>query len=179
MSNLVVMPKTDWASALNTLRAKTNTSAPIKSGELASILSSLNMVGMQVKKIASGTFIPASATSSVSHGLGEIPNFFVVMADKMDLSAASFEKRRLDFSGGVYMGQGTTSSCGSFGWGAGYSNITTTDVKTIHVDSTNLPSTGITLASVLTSSQIKLPWMSANDVGRTFYWVAGVVNRTN
>lgn len=179
MSKHVVMPKSDWQAILDAVRTKMQSSDLIKSGELAAIISTFNMVGGQLKAVASGTFTVASTSTAqtINHGLGEIPNFFVVMADKLDLSQ-DYDNRLVDYVAAVYMGAGTTSSCGTYGFGLGYSNITSTDVKTVHRDdSTSVPSGGIKLSQVLTAEQITPLGHGYYAAGHTYHWIAGVVNR--
>lgn len=181
MSKHVVMPKSDWQAILDAVRAKMQSSDLIKSGELAAIISTFNMVGGQLKAVASGTFTVAStsSTQTINHGLGVIPNFFVVMADTLDLSQ-SYENRLVDYIAAVYMGEGTTSSCGTYGFGLGYNRITSTDVRTVHRDdATDVSGGGVRLSEIATSSQIKMHSWGFYAAGRTYHWIAGVVNRTN
>lgn len=195
MSELVVMPKIDWVAILNSVRAKTYSDDPIKSGELAAILDNLSTLdfGASFTKFATGTVTLTSDVMQaegdgdpgkvpdfqIEHGLGERPNFYFLFAEK-DIASTTVE-RRIFFEIAVRIPGNPTSSGGIWGrgswWSSGVTNCTSG-----YIQSDNTVGQGpdyLFLSDVFTESHIKfhLGYDEGFPAGQRYHWMCGATNQ--
>lgn len=185
MSKLVVMPESDWTAALDSLRAKMSSSNPIKSGDVAALIDGLVTIGAggSFTAFASGTVTPSSDVSgaiglTITHGLGVTPNFFLIFADTF-MSSAS--KANLNFQVAVTMPEEkSTSSCGVYGAGYGYSSITVVDIKTLKKQGAGdyNGSSDKYVSDIFAADTVKVQAGLDRVVtgNRKYYWLCGVMS---
>lgn len=185
MSEIVVMPKKDWTAALDSLRAKMSSSNPIKSGDVAALIDGLATIGAggPFTAFASGTVTPSSNLINtigltITHGLGVTPNFFLIFADTF-MSSAS--QANLNFQVAVTMPEEkSTSSCGVYGAGYGYSSITIVDIKTLKKQDAGdyNDSSDKYVSDIFAANTVKVPagFNREITVNRKYYWLCGVMS---
>lgn len=101
MSEVVVMPKSDWKNALDSVRSKAQITDSIKSGDLSGIIDSIGVKALNIPHLtamAGGTFIPTSNTSvrdvTITHNLGVAANFYIVIAKDKPTSSIPIGSQR-------------------------------------------------------------------------------------
>lgn len=187
MSKLVVMPESDWTAALDSLRAKMISSNPIKSGDVAALIDGLATIGAggSFTALVSGTVTPSSDVNvttglKITHGLGVTPNFFLIFADTFMSSAST---ANLNFQVAVTMPEEkSTSSCGVYGAGYGYSSITSVDIRSIKKQDAGdyNGASDVYVSDIFAADTVKVQ-ASINRVvtgNRKYYWLCGVMSMT-